>query len=87
LAAIEQEKECGRYEAQGPTIALLVQSTQLATGLNEKEARDIFWTLTARDVYRMLAIERKWSSDRYEKWLGDALVSVLVSDKSSTKKR
>ena len=87
LAAIEQEKECGRYEAQGPTIALLVQSARLAPGLSEKEARDIFWTLTARDVYRMLAIERKWNSDRYEKWLGDALVSGLVTKKPSRKKR
>jgi hypothetical protein len=29
--------------------------------------------------------ERKWSSDRYEKWLGDALVSVLVTKKPSGK--
>jgi AcrR family transcriptional regulator len=87
LAAIEQEKECGRYEAQGPTIALLVQSARLAPGLSEKDARDIFWTLTARDIYRMLAIERQWSSDRYENWLGDALVSVLVTKKPSRKKR
>jgi hypothetical protein len=70
--AIEQEKECDRYEARGPTIALLVQSARLAPGLSEKEARDIFWTLTARDISRMLAIERQWSSDRYEKWLGEA---------------
>jgi hypothetical protein len=35
----------------------------------------------------MLAIERKWSSARCEKWLGDALVSVLVTDKLSTKKQ
>src|ERR1700675_3536970 len=75
------------YEAQGPTIALLVQSARLAPGLSEKEARDIFWTLTARDIYRMLAIERQWSSDRYEKWLGDALVSILVTKKPSRKKR
>jgi AcrR family transcriptional regulator len=87
LATIEREKECGRYEAQGPTIALLVQSGRLAPGLDEKEARDIFWTLTARDNYRMLVIEHKWSSDRYEKWLGDALVSILVAKKPSRKRR
>jgi len=87
LAAIEREKECGRYDAQAPTIALLVQSGRLAPGLDEKEARDIFWTLTARDIYRMLVIERKWSSDRYEKWLSDALVSALVAKKSSIKNR
>ena len=87
LAAIEHEKECGRYEGQAPTIALLVQSGQLLSGLDEKEARDIFWTLTARDIYRMLVIERKWSSDRYEKWLSDAIVSALVIQKHPSKVR
>jgi AcrR family transcriptional regulator len=86
LAAIEREKECGRYEAQGPSISLLVESGQLLPGLDEKEARDIFWTLTARDVYRMLVIERKWSSDRYEKWLSTTIVSSLVAKKHSRAK-
>ena len=81
LAAIEHEKECGRYEGQASTITLLVQSGQLRSGLDEKEARDVFWTLTARDIYRMLVIEREWSSDRYEKWLSEAIVSALVIQK------
>jgi AcrR family transcriptional regulator len=87
LAAIEHEKECGRYEGQASTITLLVQSGQLLSGLDEKEARDIFWTLTARDIYRMLVIERKWSSDRYEKWLSNAIVSALVIQKHPGKVR
>jgi AcrR family transcriptional regulator len=85
LAAIEHEKECGRYEGQGPTITLLVQSGKLLPGIDEKEARDIFWTMTGRDIYRMLVVERKWSSDRYEKWLSDAIVSALVIEKRSKK--
>jgi hypothetical protein len=85
LAAIEHEKECGRYEAQSPTITLLVQSGKLAPGRDEKEARDILWTLTGRDIYRMLVIERKWSSDRYEKWLSDAIISALVIQKRPRK--
>jgi AcrR family transcriptional regulator len=87
LAAIEHEKECGRYEGQASTITLLVQSGQLRSGLDEKEARDVFWTLTARDIYRMLVIEREWSSDRYEKWLSDAIVSALVIQKQPGKAR
>ncbi|MDB6108460.1 MAG: Transcriptional regulator, TetR family [Pedosphaera sp.] len=81
LAAIEREKECGRYEAQAQSISLLVRSGQLPPGLDETEARDIFWTLTGRDIYRMLVIEREWSSDRYEKWLSEAIVSSLVAKK------
>jgi AcrR family transcriptional regulator len=85
LVAVEREKECGRYDAQGPSIALLVESGLLAPGLTEKEARDIFWSLTSRDIYRMLVIERKWTSSGYEKWLSDALVSVLVTEKPPSK--
>jgi AcrR family transcriptional regulator len=85
LAGIEEEKECGRYEAQAPTITMLIQSARLLPGLDEKEARDIFWTLTSRDVYRMFVIERKWSSDRYEKWLSDVIVSALVAKRGSAR--
>jgi len=81
LAAIENEKECGRYEAQAPVIAYLVESGQLRPGLEEKDARDLLWMLTGRDIYRMLVIDRKWSSDRYEKWLSDILVSALGREK------
>jgi AcrR family transcriptional regulator len=78
LAAIEEERECGRYDAQAPTIAYAVQSGQLLPGLNEKEARDLLWTLTGRDIYRMLVVQRKWSSKRYENWLSDAIVAALL---------
>ena len=72
LAAIEQEKECGRYQAQGPTISLLIQSDRLTPGLNEKEARDIFWTLTARDVYRMLVDAFRAHFGEAKRTLGNA---------------
>jgi AcrR family transcriptional regulator len=81
LAAIEEERECGRYDAQAPTITYVVQSGQLLPGLDEKEARDLLWTLTGRDIYRMLVVQRKWSSERYEDWLSDAIVAALLGKK------
>jgi AcrR family transcriptional regulator len=78
LAAIEREKESGRYEAQAGSIALLVKAGKAKVGLEETEARDILWTLTGRDVYRMLVIERKWKSDLYEKWISETIVNALV---------
>lgn len=80
LAAIEREKECGRYEAQAESIQLIIQAGKLRPGIEQTEARDIFWTLTGRDVYRMLVIEREWTSDRYEKWLADSILQALVKE-------
>lgn len=30
-------------------------------------------------TYRRLVIERGWSSDQYEKWLADTLVTALIA--------
>ncbi len=52
----------------------------LAKGLTLQKARDILWTLTGRDMYRMLVIERGWTSDEYEKWLAQILVKSLLDN-------
>jgi len=44
--------------------------------------RDIFWAFTGRDFYRMLVVERGWSSDEYEKWLAELLIQLLLSNRS-----
>jgi hypothetical protein len=42
-------------------IISLRDAKRLRRGLNQRTARDIFWRLTGRDVYRMLVRERRWS--------------------------
>ena len=78
LARLERRKEGQRYERQEGTVALLRSSRKLRAGLDYRTARDIFWALTGRDLYRMLVRERGWSADKYEGWLGDTLVDSLV---------
>ena len=34
-------------------------------------------TFTGRSLYRMLVIERGWSSDDYEHWLANTLITML----------
>jgi hypothetical protein len=41
-------------------IISLRDAGRLRKGLNYATARDIFWMLTGRDVYRMLVRERRW---------------------------
>ena len=76
--ALEQEKEKRRYERQREYISHMMQQKWLAKGLTLEKARDILWTLTGRDLYRMCVIDRKWSSLEYEKWLGQLLIQALL---------
>ncbi|HEX6771094.1 MAG TPA: TetR/AcrR family transcriptional regulator, partial [Acidobacteriaceae bacterium] len=50
----------------------------LRRGLDPKQARDILWSLTSRDLYRLLVRDRGWTAQQYEDWLGNTLVEALV---------
>lgn len=76
---LEQEREQRRYNRQGEYVKKLMRDKALANGLTLQKARDILWALTGRDIYRMLVVERNWSSNKYEKWLGQILVDTLLS--------
>ena len=79
LAKLEQQRERLRYERQERMIISLRDAKRLRLGLNHRIARDIFWMLTGRDVYRMLVRERGWSPQKYQDWLADTLVRSLLS--------
>lgn len=79
LANLEQQRECLRYKRQERMIISLRDAGRLRPGLDYATARDIFWMLTGRDVYRMLVRERGWSSQRYQDWLADTLVTSLLT--------
>ncbi|HEX6773401.1 MAG TPA: helix-turn-helix domain-containing protein, partial [Acidobacteriaceae bacterium] len=74
LAQSESERECTRYDAQAVMIQFLVRTRSLRRGLDPKQARDILWSLTSRDLYRLLVRDRGWTAQQYEDWLGNTLV-------------
>lgn len=75
---LEQERERRRYDRQEETVYTMEKENAFAKHLSLAEARDILWTFTGRDFYRMLVIERGWSSDKYEEWLGNLLIKTLL---------
>jgi AcrR family transcriptional regulator len=85
LAKLEQQRECLRYERQEGMIVSLRQAGRLRSDLDYTTARDIFWMLTSRDIYRMLVRERGWSSQKYQDWLADTLIRSLLSPRRTTR--
>jgi AcrR family transcriptional regulator len=79
LAKLEQERERLRYDREESVIAFLQESGRLRPGLSYQTTRDIFWMLTGGDVYRMLVRERRWSAQKYQHWLADTLVKLLLA--------
>jgi AcrR family transcriptional regulator len=78
LKAIETELETVRFKLQEARARILARSVPAARRLGLARVRDILWMYTGRDVYRMLVLERGWSSDEYESWLAAALIKALM---------
>jgi len=81
LAKMGQEREIRRFKAQKATVKVLLESGKLRDHLKESKVRDILWTLTGREIYYMLVIERGWNSNEYERWLADLLITSLLKRK------
>ena len=79
LRAIETELEEVRFTMQEARARLLVKFVPAARRLGLRRVRDILWMYTGRDIYRMLALERGWSSDEYESWLAETLIKTLIA--------
>jgi hypothetical protein len=42
------------------------------------EAVAVIWSLSGPDQYTQLVFERGWTPSRYEEWLGDAAINMLL---------
>jgi AcrR family transcriptional regulator len=58
--------------------AMLERSGRLRAGISPSEAVAVIWALTGPDQYTQLVFQRGWPPSRYEDWLGNALISMLL---------
>jgi len=62
--------------------AMLERSGRLRAGISSSEAVAVIWALTGPDQYTQLVFQRGWTPSRYEDWLGNALISMLLRPSS-----
>jgi len=78
LKTIETKFEGIRFELQEKRARLLIGKFAIARKLGLARVRDIMWMYTGPDIYRMLVLERAWSSDEYEEWLAQTLIQEFT---------
>jgi AcrR family transcriptional regulator len=79
LLAEYQKVENRRFEQERSVIAMLRDSGRLRDGLSEAEALAVLWAVTGSQLHRQLVSERRWTGARYEEWLGDTLIALLLA--------
>ena len=84
IKKLEKEAEQIRYECQEELVSRLFQENVIRPEIKITQAHDILWSLTSRELYRMMVIVRGWSPKQYELWLADTLVGALIKEELSS---
>lgn len=79
LQADDEDVETRRRHQEEQLARMLARSGRLRPGLSEDEALDVLWTMTGTQFYQQLVDRQGWAAERYEEWLGDALVRLLLT--------
>ncbi len=78
LSGLWREIEASRLEGQGQFVGMLASRGVLRSGLSVEDGRDGLWALCSVAVFDMLVNTRGWSVERYERWLADRLIDLLL---------
>ena len=58
----------------------LFEADHLPGGITPAETADILWTYSSPEHYELLVICRRWSAERYGRFVAQALIAVLLPD-------
>jgi len=78
IRALAEDGRAQRLRGMQAMAQHLARRGALKPDLTPLEAADILWLLNDPSVYHRLVIEQKWDPDRYQDWLADALISLLI---------
>jgi len=78
LSKASKKLDSGRLYGLRICAEALERSGHLRTGLDATRATDIMWALASEDAYQRLVVERGWTQDEFEAWLGNSLKRELL---------
>jgi TetR/AcrR family transcriptional regulator, regulator of autoinduction and epiphytic fitness len=79
LLAEYQKIEGLRFEQIRAQVSpVLKTGGRLRRGISKADALSSIWAMTGTDLYNQLVSGRRWTASRYEEWLKDALLNMLL---------
>lgn len=78
LSEASKKLDSGRLYGLRAFAEALERSGHLRAGLDATRATDIMWALASEDTYQRLVVERGWTQDEFEGWLGNSLKRELL---------
>ena len=83
-AALLAEQTRHRQQGQARIARSLARAGALRPELRERDAADIIHALMSPEVYRLLTVDRRWPTARYQQWLTGILIGQLLPPEERT---
>ena len=78
IRALAEEGRAQRIRGMRFMAQQLADRGALKPGLTPAEAADVLWLFNDPGVYFRLVIEQHWDPDRFQDWLAESLISLLI---------
>jgi AcrR family transcriptional regulator len=78
LLARYRTVEDQRFRQLSEVANFLERSGRLRSTITSSEALAVLWAMTGADWYSQLVFQRKWKPARFEEWLEEALIDLLL---------
>jgi AcrR family transcriptional regulator len=79
LRTLSDDLRAQRQQGMSFLASVLDERGALRPDLTVDEAADVLWLLNDSAPYHRLVVEQSWSLTRYESWLADSLVGLLIA--------
>jgi AcrR family transcriptional regulator len=78
LAQLQTEMDAARRTRMAHNARTLLEAGHLREGVTLTAATDVLWTYSSPELYELLVIRRRWSVDRYARFIADAMIAALL---------
>jgi AcrR family transcriptional regulator len=78
IATLRERGKAERYAGQRAALRMVMGEADPPEGMSFEMAADILYALGSPETYRLLVVDRGWSSSRFEHWYGETLERLLL---------
>jgi len=79
IMTLSDRAKSQRFIGQRELLRIVIGGGALRAGLDLETAADILYAVGSPDTYRLLVVDRGWTSSRFERWYGETLERLLVA--------
>ena len=78
VRALRDELDADRLERMTTNARRLRDAGHLRPGISLAQAADILWTCSSPELYELLVLRRRWTPERYGRYVADAMINALL---------